>query len=343
MGIEQLPFLLQLLDDESPVVQEELTRALNELAPLLPPELERLEVSPAQRDLIHQRLGPWRARRLQEAWPRQWEEGPDYARLEQAQAQVSEYLLGLQGAGRLEVALDRLADSYTGRGEPEELAHFLFVQRLLGDSVDYYNPLNSSLLHVLQRGRGNPISLCCIFMLVGHRIGLRIEGSNQPGHFLAVSGAHTFDCFRHGRAELQGVPTCTGYEVVVRVLRNLVGAFQRTEQPDQAHLFGYLLSDMQARQPGQAARDLWPEPLYPQGQLVRHAGSNYRGVVVHYDLGPGQPRYYVLVHRSNRVAEASQADLQPDTSGPVAHGLVNYFFNKFEGGRYFRNGRPWEG
>jgi len=345
MGIEQLPFLLKLLDDESPVVRTEVETALRALADELPAALERLEATPAQRQDIQERLLDWRCRRLKEAWPQSWEASPDLAGLEFAQGLISEFFQGFCGDARLGTELDHLAAGFAGPREPAELARYLFTDRLVGDSVDYYLPLNSSLLHVLARGRGNPISLCCVFMLVGHRLGLKIEGCNAPGHFLATSEGLFFDCFRQGQvlAEPQEHRLCTAYDVMVRVLRNLVGAYQRQERLGPMQLFDYLLSDLQSRRPGEPARAPWPEPTFPQGSLVRHRNADYRGVVVHYVLQPSQPRYFVLVHRSTRWEEASEDDLAADNSGPVAHSLVNYFFSKFEGGCYYRNGRPWEG
>lgn len=345
MGIEQIPFLLQLLDDESPVVRAEVENALRALGDELPGGLERYDATQAQREDLQERLLDWRCRRLVERWPRQWEASPDYARLETAQSLISDFFQGFCGGVRLSEELDRLAADYPGPREPEALARHLFTARLSGDSVDYYLPLNSSLVHVLARGRGNPISLCCVFMLVGHRLGLSIEGSNAPGHFLAWSEGRFYDCFRQGQLleEAQEHRPCTGLEVMIRVLRNLVGAYQRQEKRAYTQLFGYLLSDLQSRSPGEPPRAAWPEPTFAQGALVRQRGGDYRGVVVHYALRPEGPRYYVLVHRSSRWAEATEDELLADDSGPVAHSLVNYFFSKFEGGCYYRNGRPWEG
>ena len=154
MGIEQLPFLLKLLDDDSPVVRAEVENALRALGDDLPGALERYEATPAQREDLQERLLDWRCRRLVEAWPRQWEASPDYDRLEAAQTLISDFFQGFCGTVRLGEELDRLAADYPGPREPGALARHLFTERLGGDSVDYYLPLNSSLVHVLARGRG---------------------------------------------------------------------------------------------------------------------------------------------------------------------------------------------
>lgn len=53
-----------------------------------------------------------------------------------------------------------------------------------GNRDDYYDPKNSFLNEVIDRKRGLPITLSILFMEVGQRIGLAVEGVGFPGHFL---------------------------------------------------------------------------------------------------------------------------------------------------------------
>lgn len=55
-----------------------------------------------------------------------------------------------------------------------------------GNVDDYYNPSNSYLPEVLRTHRGLPITLALIYKCVGEQLGLRIDGINSPGHFLAA-------------------------------------------------------------------------------------------------------------------------------------------------------------
>lgn len=55
-----------------------------------------------------------------------------------------------------------------------------------GNVEDYYNPANSYLSEVLRTHRGLPITLVLIYKCVAERIGLRVNGINSPGHFLAA-------------------------------------------------------------------------------------------------------------------------------------------------------------
>jgi len=65
------------------------------------------------------------------------------------------------------------------------LNYVLFQQQgFKGNRDDYYDPKNSFLNDVIDRKRGLPITLSILYMEVGQRIGLAIEGVGFPGHFL---------------------------------------------------------------------------------------------------------------------------------------------------------------
>ncbi|MEI8293635.1 MAG: transglutaminase-like domain-containing protein [bacterium] len=68
-----------------------------------------------------------------------------------------------------------------------------------GNSSCYYCEENSLLPHVVETRLGIPISLALVYMMVGSRAGLRIEGINLPGHFIARHGGVYFDPFHGGR------------------------------------------------------------------------------------------------------------------------------------------------
>ena len=98
--------------------------------------------------------------------------------------------------------------------------------------------------------------------------------------------------------------------------------------------------------------------LFEPGQLVRHRRYGYRGVVVDRDLSceaseewysrnrsqpdREQPWYHVLVHDSDAATYAAQTSLLPDDAGgEIRHALVDYFFERYDGGRYVRNATEW--
>lgn len=63
--------------------------------------------------------------------------------------------------------------------------HFMFVEQgFTGNRLDYYDPRNSFLNRVIERRTGIPITLSIVYIEVGRRAGLDVEGVGMPGHFI---------------------------------------------------------------------------------------------------------------------------------------------------------------
>jgi regulator of sirC expression with transglutaminase-like and TPR domain len=63
--------------------------------------------------------------------------------------------------------------------------HILFQEEgFAGNAAHYYDRRNSFLNDVLDRKLGIPITLSIVYMEVGRRLGLSLEGVSFPGHFL---------------------------------------------------------------------------------------------------------------------------------------------------------------
>jgi regulator of sirC expression with transglutaminase-like and TPR domain len=130
-----------------------------------------------------------------------------------------------------------------------------------GNADAYYDPRNSYLNEVLDRRTGIPITLSIVYLEVGRRLGLRLQGVSFPGHFLVKlrlrEGSLVLDPFRGGepcaeselRARLgQALPTdrpaqldlerylepATPREIVARVLRNLKGIYLKSAKLERA-------------------------------------------------------------------------------------------------------------
>ena len=125
---------------------------------------------------------------------------------------------------------------------------------------DYYDPRNSCLNEVLDRRVGIPITLSLLYMEIGARIGLPLEGVSFPGHFLVKcalpEGSVVLDPYAGGvllgDADLQkrlrdvrgdevssaivaGMLSAAGKkEIVSRLLRNLKAIYLRSQQFDRA-------------------------------------------------------------------------------------------------------------
>ncbi|MFZ2280089.1 MAG: transglutaminase-like domain-containing protein [Prosthecobacter sp.] len=254
-----LSHLIKLLDDDSEVVRHAVQEELNGMRRELPMHIGSLEtpLSAEEEKLVAQLLEPARRTELEETWMRwRWMEGPD-AQLEEGLSQLSAFLNGWKTqsadlAKRLD-ALTEEAFAEKGRMDAHELAQWLFashngVTRFRGNSKDYYSPANSNLFWVLDTGLGNPISLCCLYRLLGHRFGLEIEGCNFPGHFLSRvkyrDKTWLVDCFNRGRFMLAADVAkhhpaanpgmedlihepATAEATLLRILRNLDEAYER--------------------------------------------------------------------------------------------------------------------
>jgi regulator of sirC expression with transglutaminase-like and TPR domain len=83
-------------------------------------------------------------------------------------------------------AASKLASLPDDGARARTLARFLHDEiGLRGNRDDYYDPRNSYLDEVLERGLGIPITLAIAYVDVARRLGLRAAGIGFPGHFLA--------------------------------------------------------------------------------------------------------------------------------------------------------------
>ena len=105
------------------------------------------------------------------------------AQEEYAQLPVELYLARLDQLA--EEVKDRLADETAPLVVLGELTDTLYRRRkLTGNRDAYYDPRNSFLNDVLDRGLGIPLTLAIVLLEVAWRLGLPVEGVNFPGHFL---------------------------------------------------------------------------------------------------------------------------------------------------------------
>jgi regulator of sirC expression with transglutaminase-like and TPR domain len=108
------------------------------------------------------------------------------ARLEYQAVRIDDTLAQLQGIVERASAI---AQASTASGDA--MAHLQHLGQCLFDSEgfsgnlsDYDDPRNSFLNDVLARRTGIAITLSIIYIHVGRRLGLWLEGINFPGHFL---------------------------------------------------------------------------------------------------------------------------------------------------------------
>jgi len=120
-----------------------------------------------------------------------------------------------------------------------------------GNTEDYYNRDNTLLPRVLSTRLGIPITLTLLYMFIGQRSGIPVEGINFPGHFLARHDGVLFDPFDGGRviglAECRQIlarqkleleeghlETATPIAIAQRVLANLLYVYQGADNGELA-------------------------------------------------------------------------------------------------------------
>ncbi len=181
-------------------------------------------------------------------------------------AAESDPRLDVQGELR---RIDAWAEELRGRVEPSfnnlqklaRLRNFAFEHLgLRGDVKSYYSPSNSLLNEVMARRRGIPLTLGILFLELGRRIGMPLEGVGFPGHFLVrLTGEEEdliIDPYRRGMMvheedrrrmldEITGgrveyhdalLAAASKRDMITRLLRNLKAAYLRAEDDANALL-----------------------------------------------------------------------------------------------------------
>jgi regulator of sirC expression with transglutaminase-like and TPR domain len=127
--------------------------------------------------------------------------------------------------------------------------HVLFNQlRFSANTKNFHSPGNSMLSTVLDTKKGNPITLCSVYLLVAQKLGLPIYGVNLPNLFVLTykSADVTFyiNAFNKGLIFLRNdlvnylehlkiepqdnfFEPCSHLEIILRSLRNLAHAFEK--------------------------------------------------------------------------------------------------------------------
>lgn len=264
----KLGALLRLLDDDTPMVREAISKELLAYGTSIAHFIHEQHV-----DLDMQQWGLLRGimfehyqQQLRRDWPKWLMLESDAARLEAALGLLARFQNGPHYRPPIAESLDALAEAYDAHVDVvgyETLAQFLFTEKHFSSiDEDDDNTEASNLAHVLESRQGLPISLVCIYMLVGHRHGLSISGCNWPGSFYArfMEGGKLYvvDCNTGGVVReadellrLQG-PSRESAEAVLtlnvdattmirRILSNLAFAYRRAGNTDSSLLMLDLL------------------------------------------------------------------------------------------------------
>jgi len=106
------------------------------------------------------------------------------AKLDDPDIDIDAYLARVDEMGR-EISV-KFQKNATPTAKRKSLHEYLFEENgFHGGRAEYYHPANSHLNRVIDDREGLPITLSILYMELGRRIGLNIEGVGLPGHFVA--------------------------------------------------------------------------------------------------------------------------------------------------------------
>ena len=233
--------------------------------------------------------------------------------------------------------IEELAKTLESRIQPDSdpsqrilaLNQYLFAELgFAASEKDYYDPRNSCLNEVLDRRVGIPITLSLLYMEIGARIGLPLEGVSFPGHFLVKcalpEGTVVLDPYaggislgvadlqkrlRDGRGDevssaiVDGMLNAAGKkEIVLRLLRNLKAIYLRSQQFDRAlPILDWIIATVPDQPPELRDRGM----IYQELECARAALADFERYL---ELSPGcddrdeiRGRIVELQHQSARL------------------------------------------
>lgn len=275
MTENELKALVSLLDDEdkqiSAHVQEKILSLGTEAIPFLEKEWEsnlnpsvqsRIEelIHTLQYELVKERLKKWYAGSDQDLLTGMWiiatYQYPDIE-LEKLRQELDQIYY--------ETWLEFRPDLYAF-DQVKVINSVIFNKLKFGaNTKNFHSPGNSMINVVLETHKGNPITLCVIYMLVAQKLKLPVHGVNLPNLFILTykDDNHQFyiNAFNRGLIfskqdienyihELHMVPQqsffepCNSLEIVRRALRNLVMSFEKMGEHAKADEVKVLLVEI---------------------------------------------------------------------------------------------------
>ncbi len=275
MKESELKALVSLLDDEdkqiSSHVQEKILSLGTDAIPFLEKEWEsnlnpevqnRIEelIHTLQYDLVRERLKSWYASPDQDLLTGMWilatYQYPDIE-LEKLKQELEQIYY--------DTWLEFRPDLYP-YDQVKVINSVIFNKLKFGaNTKNFHSPGNSMINVVLETHKGNPITLCVIYMLVAQKLKLPVHGVNLPNLFILTykDDNHQFyiNAFNRGLIfskqdienyihELHLVPQqsffepCSSLEIVRRALRNLVMSFEKMGEHAKADEVKVLLVEI---------------------------------------------------------------------------------------------------
>ncbi|MDQ3290154.1 MAG: transglutaminase-like domain-containing protein [Bacteroidota bacterium] len=144
------------------------------------------------------------------------------------------------------------------------LNHVLFrLYKFSANTKNFHSPANSMLHLALETQRGNPLTLCVIYLTIAQKLGLPIYGVNLPNLFILTykqNGLQFYiNVYNRGlilsKADIDSYilqlnlhpvdifyEPCSNLDIVKRALRNLAVSFEKLNEPEKATEVNKLLN-----------------------------------------------------------------------------------------------------
>ncbi|WP_025763806.1 transglutaminase-like domain-containing protein [Dyadobacter tibetensis] len=276
MNKNEIKALISLLDDEDLEVSEHVEGTILSLGgniiPLLESEWERSFNPTVQHrieELIHELQLATLMDRLQT-----WKNGGGVDLLEGMWI-ISTYLYPDQSLEELSASVDQLyydiwtqfQDQMNPSDQIKRINSIFFgPMGFSANTKNFHSPSNSMVNVVLENRKGNPITLCVIYLLIARKLNLPLYGVNLPNLFVLTYKNDQVQFYinvfsrgivfsktdiDHYIAQLNIKPKdifyqpCSNLEIIQRVLRNLLMSYEKTgEREKMTELENILRSTM---------------------------------------------------------------------------------------------------
>ncbi len=275
MEEKELKALVSLLDDDDQQVVSHVEGKILSIGKAIIPFLEhewesnlnpsvqsRIEelIHTLQYDLLRERLKNWYENKTQDLLEGMWilatYQYPDLE-LEKLKQELEQIYY--------ETWLEFRPDLYAF-DQIKVINSVLFSKLKFGaNTKNFHSPGNSMINVVIESRKGNPITLCVIYLLVAQKLKLPVHGVNLPNLFILTykDDNHQFyvNAFNRGLIfskqdienyinELHLVPqpsffeACSNLEIIRRALRNLVMSFEKMGEHAKANEVKVLLVEI---------------------------------------------------------------------------------------------------
>ena len=153
---------------------------------------------------------------------------------------------------------------------------FYNIYGFSGNTTNHHDPQNSYISQVLETKKGNQPSLAIIYSIIAQKLDIPIYGVNLPQHFILaymdesqqsnfeggvlfyinafnkgfIFGRRDVDMFLKQlnlKSEKQFYEPCSNTDIIKRVLRNLISAYEQSGLPDKVKELNELMEIMENR------------------------------------------------------------------------------------------------